>query len=292
MRAGLPMKESSIMNLKIGENTYSLYSDDNYLKNMRRWPLPAVFEPKMVQLFSTLINKSDCVLDIGANVGCTSILFGELADKVYSFEASPSTFKLLETNIAQSGLKNIEIFNSGVGAESGESTLTFSADNRSGGFVSDQTQASAGHIIETINIKPADELVDAIGLHQVDFIKIDVEGFEGQVIKGAQQLLRKSQPIVVLELNHWCLNAFQRTSLPDFFDHLRSVFPLLYAVDGRTYLDLHRENESYIVMYRHINKFRYPNIVAGFNGEKLQRFFADYDNKAPMMRTLKQAFLG
>jgi hypothetical protein len=63
------------------------------------------------------------------------------------------------------------------------------------------------------------------------------------------------RPIVVLELNHWCLNAFQRTSLPDFFDYLRSVFPVLLGSRWQSnYLNLHDDsNDTYIVMYHHIS---------------------------------------
>jgi len=74
---------------------------------------------------------------------------------------------------------------------------------------------------------------------------------------------------VVLELNHWCLNAFQRTSIPDFLDLLRSMFPILLAVDGSNYMDLHDTSESYIVMYNHILHMRFPNILAAFEEGQL-----------------------
>lgn len=267
------MNSKNVVEINIGGKNYILASDDNYLTNMS-----ADFEPEMVELFSTIIGDKDVVLDIGANIGCTSILFGNLAEKVYSFEASPSTYQFLESNIARSELKNIETFNIGLGSESGETTLTYAVDNRSGGFVSDQARAGAGHITEKIVIEPLDELVHRLSIDKVDFVKLDVEGFEGQVIKGAQHLLRSNHPTVVLELNHWCLNAFQRTSIPDFFDSLRALFPVLYAVDGSTYRNLHNEHENYQVMYHHINHFRYPNIVAGFDLERLVQFEALYEN--------------
>ena len=48
----------------------------------------------MVRLFSKLIRLTDVVLDIGANIGCTSLLFGQLASRVLSFEPSPSTWQV------------------------------------------------------------------------------------------------------------------------------------------------------------------------------------------------------
>ena len=111
---------------------------------------------------------------------------------------------------------------------------------------------------------------------EVDFIKIDVEGFEKNVIEGLIETIHKHNPIVVLELNHWCLNAFQRISIPDFFDFLVNIFPILYAVEGDKYLNLHDENDRYIVMYHHIIHFKYPNIVAAFNQKQLDRFLERY----------------
>ena len=80
----------------------------------------------------------------------------------------------------------------------------------------------------------------------------------------------------MLELNHWCLNAFQRTSIPDFLDLLRSTFPILLAVDGDTYMDLHDEGERYIVMYHHILHMRYPNVVGAFDEDRLDPVRAAY----------------
>jgi len=80
-------------------------------------------------------------------------------------------------------------------------------------------------------------------------------------------VLNTFKPIVLLELNHWCLNAFRRIAVPDFFDMLRTVFPVLYAVEtDNTTINLHDPDGAYHVMHSHIVNFRYPNIVAGFDG--------------------------
>jgi len=261
--------------LRIDGKKYSVVSGDDYLKEH----VKNGFEPAMVKAFKTLINPTDIVLDIGANVGCTSILFGELAKQVYSFEPSPTTFSYLEKNIVQSGLKNVELLNMGLGSKSGESTITFNPENRSGGFVSNLTHISKGHKTEKIVIKTVDEIIETLKLPKIDFIKMDVEGFEGHVIQGAKSSLEKNKPIVLLELNHWCLNAFQRTSIPDFFDLLRSNFPILYALEGNTYMNLHDENDTYFVMYNHILFLKYGNIVAAYDDKQLERFLTLYQHK-------------
>jgi FkbM family methyltransferase len=259
--------------VKIGDEYYNMISDDDYLDYVSN-----DFEPEMVALFKILAVNSKNLLDIGANIGCTALLFSKLAENVWAFEPSPSTFSLLEENINRSGLSNIHPQNIGLGAQQCESTITFAPSNRSGGFISDQTQASKGHATETVVIDKLDEFVCSQGVKDIDFIKIDVEGFEGQVIRGGEASILKNKPLVVLELNHWCLNAFQRTSIPDFFDHLRSVFPILLAVDGMNYLDIHDESDNYNIMYHHIIHMRFPNIIAAFNEEQLGEFRTKYDH--------------
>lgn len=257
----------------IGGNNYLISSDDDYLEYIANG-----FEPEMVKLFHVLAANSKVTLDIGANIGCTAILFSALSEWVYAFEPSPTTFAYLERNVLNSRRNNVFAHNIEVGDSPGKYTLAFSPANRSGGFVTGVTQGSAGHTVEEIVIRPLDEVVSSLGLEHVDFIKIDVEGFEGRVLSSAKNTLLSSRPTVVLELNHWCLNALQRTSIPDFFDLLRSIFPILLAVDGANYMDLHDDNDSYIVMYHHILHMRFPNVVAGFDEARFEEFRRLYEH--------------
>lgn len=258
----------------IGGKSFTIFSDDDYLSMIVNG-----FEPETVKLFRALATGSDVVLDVGANIGCTALLFGELAKKVYAFEPSPTTFAFLEKNVAHASQTNVIPLNIGLGDEPGEFPLTNWPSNRTGAFISTQTQASAGHVVEKVVIRKVDEFVKSMNLTNIDFIKIDVEGFEGHVLRGATDMLQKNKPVVVLELNHWCLNAFQRTSIPDFFDLLRSIFPVLLAVDGSNYLNLNDEGESYHVMYHHIIHNRFRDIVAAFDESQISRFRALYEHK-------------
>lgn len=262
------IREASV---DIGGRVYTIASDDEYLTYVS-----GGFEPQMVSLFRTVAGGSDVILDIGANIGCTAILFSGLARQVHAFEPSPTTFSLLERNVGKAGLGNVLLHNMGLGAEESTSTLTFSPSNRSGGFVSDQTRAGEGFTVETIAIRRLDDVVPSLGIESLQFIKIDVEGFEGHVLRGGRETLSRFRPVVVLELNHWCLNALQRTSIPEFFDLLRSTFPILLAVDGQAYLDLHDEGERYIVMYHHILHMRFANIVATFDEDRVADLRASY----------------
>ncbi|MCE3262050.1 MAG: methyltransferase FkbM [Pseudoduganella sp.] len=257
--------------VRIGEKHCVMASDDDYLAH-----IAGEFEPDMVALFRCFARDGGIGLDIGANIGCTAVLFGDLFGQVHAFEPSPTTFAYLQANVRRNAGANVTLHNVGLGAEAGVSTITFAPNNRSGAFVSDREKANGDHLSETIDISTLDAMASALALTALDFVKIDVEGFEGHVLRGGQATLQRFRPVVVLELNHWCLNAFQRTSVPEFLDQLRAFFPLLYAVDRDCYLDLQSPGESYAVMYHHILHMRFPNIVCAFSEQQLERFRARY----------------
>lgn len=251
----------------VGGTSYSVTSDDRYLTNVG-----STFEPDTVDLFRSIARG--VALDVGANIGCTALALSQLCDKVHAFEPVPSTYRYLAANVAAE--PKVRTYNMGLGNRNKVSEITYDTQNRSGGFVSDKTKASGGHTVEPIILRKFDSIRRKLGIERVDFVKIDVEGFEGHVLRGMKRTLRKFRPVVTLELNHWCLNAFQRTSVPDFFDYLRSVFPILYAVQDRTYLDLHDDSERYIAMYHHILMGKYPALVGGFELSRMDHFHQQY----------------
>jgi len=247
-------------NIRIGERTHQITSDDQYLSEMGD-----SFEPCMVQLFRALLDKDDVVADIGANIGMTALLFADLARQVYAFEPSPSTFQLLQNNIQTNGVRNVQTFNTGLGEKQETLNITYNANNRAGGFISEKIWPTEGHITEEILVDSIDHF---FAIHQLrpTFLKMDVEGFEQSVVKGGRAFLSRHEPTVVMEMNHYCLGVLQRITLPDFLDFMRSVFPVLYAIDtdNATVIDLHQPDQAYYAMHEHVVRQRFPNVVGGF----------------------------
>jgi len=142
------------------------------------------------------LRESDTFVDIGANIGVYTILAsGVCKSHTISFEPIPSTCNILRDNIMLNRLaQNVEIYNCGIGEE--ESVLSFSKDLDSINHVVIDKEE-----IETIDIKvkPLDEMLVA---ENPSLMKIDVEGFETPVIKGAKKVLRKeSLKAIIIELN-------------------------------------------------------------------------------------------
>jgi hypothetical protein len=117
---------------------------------------------------------------------------------------------------------------------------------------------------------PVDEYVESLGIDPVDFIKIDVEGFELEVLRGARRTIQKWKPLLVCEVNHWCLNVFQRKCLPDFVEEVFTFCPHVFAIDSDLqYLDLSDPASLHRFYHDHTTRFAYMNLLCGFDKDTL-----------------------
>lgn len=242
-------------------------------------PMGANFEPKTVALLASLCDPDSCVLDVGANVGMTALAFSQICarGRVVAIEPVPQTFECLRRNLSEANVKNVTALNFGAGNTSGSFTMQGAENNAAGAFVANQhTAYASGHFSAQVAIKRIDEVFDQLGLGRLDVAKIDVEGFELAVLEGAANTIDRYRPRVLLEMNHWCLNALQRTTLPEFRERLLKVFPYVYAVEFPMILDFSDERNLHTIYYRHFNSWQFMNIVAGFEHddlwERLQSF--------------------
>ena len=280
------MNNTRTRKLTIGQSKYLITSDDSYLKAMRPGFLAAVsrqarllryggdFEPRMVRLYETLVRPEDVVLDVGANIGCMSLVLAQLAQKVYAFEPNPKSWQFWVENIKNSGRSNCLGFNFGLGAEAKSATISYDDGNRSGAFVADRVAATGES--DTITVKRLDDVLSEKFIEKFDFIKMDVEGYEWSVLKGGVSSIQSCRPVIQLELNSWCLNAFHRIALPDFLDFLLDVFPFVYAIEKMNYVDVHNSEGRSFLMRQNILEHQYKELVVAFDSDRLARFRSSY----------------
>ena len=230
-----------------------------------------VFEPEMTAVVNRSGEPSAMALDVGANIGCTAILLAQHSTHVHAFEAVPSTCAVLERNVATNGRGRITVHGFGLGDEAGEVMYTRRTSDRSGSFVDTTGNELVDHVSEVGEIRTLDSMIDEFD-SRIGLVKIDVEGFELHVLRGARELLAAHAPTVVLEMNHYCLNVFQRTSIPDFLDELRAIFPTLVAIDRNTFhaVDLHDPSPAYFAVHEHITGSNYMTLVGSPSGATLR----------------------
>jgi FkbM family methyltransferase len=138
------------------------------------------------------------ILDIGSNIGASVIYFHEKFPdaKIFGFEPHPDTFGILEKNVAH--LEGVRVFNYGLGATNQQiavqaDEVNFGAFNTRGQF------KDRGHPARTVQceVRRLDDVLRALGIGDVDLIKIDCEGAEADVFATLpDEMLSKCQWIV------------------------------------------------------------------------------------------------
>ncbi len=199
--------------------------------------LLGAFEPITVAACRRLIKPGDTVLDIGANIGALTLpmarMVGE-AGRVFAFEPTDYAFAKLQANLA---------LNPGIAARvvAAQSMLTDNPEAGSEAVYSrwpldaaPDLHAKHGGAAESTSAAKAqrlDDYVAAAGIGRVDFIKLDVDGFECHVLGGARQTLAKHKPVILMELAPYCLAERER-SLGELLGLLDQAGYRLFHLDG------------------------------------------------------------
>jgi FkbM family methyltransferase len=141
------------------------------------------------------------VYDIGANYGYYSLIAASLADVVYAFEPVSSTYAILVRNIERNGLRTVKAIRSAIGPEPG--TLPITLYSSSGNNSIALPPEAVDHLdiegFEDVPVQTLDGLINEDRIKPPDLIKIDTEGGELGVLRGARRTLAVHKPLVILE---------------------------------------------------------------------------------------------
>lgn len=147
------------------------------------------FEPEKQKLLAASLNSGDVFYDIGSHVGFFSILGSRCVGpggQVYAFEPAPHNVDKLRRHIAINNARNIGVFAAAVSDTAGEAFFDFGPSTSMG-----KLSASGDARVETITL---DAHIEQRGLRPPTCIKIDVEGAEAAVLRGAKRTLARARP--------------------------------------------------------------------------------------------------
>ena len=163
-------------------------------------------EPEVQAIIKDRIKPGMVVYDCGANVGFFSVVLAQLvgpSGRVYAFEPSPGTVACLRTVPELNGFSHLTVVPEAVSVVSGE--ITFIRSGEDGAMVNDHVEGtypdSAADARVTVATVSLDDFHYRRGNPPPQFIKIDVEGWEGEALAGASRLIAEYRPILLLEIH-------------------------------------------------------------------------------------------
>ena len=171
-----------------------------------------------------IVQERQTAVDVGANAGLFSYVMSKKFSKVYSFEINDGISK--ELSAYNPG--NIEIINKGLSSQKGTATLYVPVLDGTpltgwASLTPNNCPDTKEHLEKQVEICP----LDAFNLRSISFIKIDVEGHELEVLKGAMETLVNNRPVVLIEVRQQNREAvfalfaslnYQQKKFQDFMD--------------------------------------------------------------------------
>lgn len=185
-----------------GFTLYVRPDDEAVGAGMRR---DRAYEVEVTAAIRRFLAPGDVFVDVGASVGYYTVLAARIVGAdghVHAFEPGPQNQSLLLLNVRSNRLENVTLHRVAAGDRRDVGVYDASGGNGFvGPFDGDPAALAVHELVETTTLD------DALGDGRVDVVKVDVEGAEGLVLRGARALLARRQPVVVFEFSPPSLEA-------------------------------------------------------------------------------------
>lgn len=161
------------------------------------------YEPELAYL-ERILSPGKLFIDVGANFGVYTLVASKLvgeAGMVLAFEPTAQSFAILRQNIELNHLSNVCAFQLALAQTRSTAWLNYAWDPVGNWLSKDLPYGNEG---EEVNVQALDQVLEENGIGRVDAIKIDVEGAEELVLRGARRCLTTQTPIVIFEFNPDC----------------------------------------------------------------------------------------
>ncbi len=163
------------------------------------------YERDQVEFLHNKISGGDVCLDVGAHVGYITLAMRNFCGEngaVYAFEPIVENCECIKKSVKKNAYKNVEVYSVALGDKPQQAEAHIFADSgminlKDSGFVNYENGISGTFYIETF-----DNFAFKNNINKLDFIKIDVEGYESKVLEGSKISVKKFMPKILLEIHN------------------------------------------------------------------------------------------
>jgi FkbM family methyltransferase len=239
---------------KLGRKMWVWDSDSFYTQRLRSGP----YQKQNLIHLRTLCPNPRKIIDVGMNIGMNTWEYATFAQEVHSFEPVPTTYQIALDNIAlnqthQNPSKGwykdpntsqwaslrisgkIHTYNVALGPVSGSVEMHVKKNDGHNRVANDNYTTITGRPVKVNTgyqrVSVPQNTLDSYGFTDVDIIKIDVEGYELQVLEGAVNTIAKNRPIVQIECVEIQPRAFGKT-IQDLMDYFTTKKYVITTADG------------------------------------------------------------
>ena len=161
-------------------------------------------EPLTTKLLSKELKKGMICLDVGSNIGYYTLLESKIvgADgKVIAIEPSPQNFQHLKKNLEIQNAKNVDAYNFAASDKNGEVNFLVYRESNGSFTIPDGEETDIPGDIIKVTAKTMDSFLEELNINHVDFVRMDVEGYESHIIQGMINIIKKSKPMFQIEVH-------------------------------------------------------------------------------------------
>ncbi len=190
-------------------------------------------EKQVVNTIIKNIKKEDTFLDIGANIGYYTNLLPMFCKNVIGFEPIKRIYKQNLKSIQKNRYQNVKLYNLALGEKSGTSKIYENRKNIGGSSLIKNklaTEEQDNEFEEEVKIVDGDSFLKDT---KIDFIKMDVEGYELYVLKGINKIIKKYKPKIIMEFSPKIYEAVKEGSSKELMEFLKENNYSIFDVETK-----------------------------------------------------------
>ena len=161
-------------------------------------------EPLTTRLLSKELRKGMTCLDVGSNIGYYAMLESHIVGnegKIIAIEPSPNNYEYLKKNLELQPTSNIDAYNFAAADKDGQVNFLIYKESNGCMTIPDGEKTTIPGEVIKVQAKRLDNFLDEISVKKVDFVRMDVEGYEYHILKGMKNTIKNSKPMFQIEVH-------------------------------------------------------------------------------------------